>query len=429
MNELWAWFCAQYPATAGKIASKEHPEEAPRAFRDNLPWYTRDKGGDSCLCQCCEGLQKMMAAASRAAAVLQELVDILTEVAEARAEVGAAASAVEELVVLDATAVAHLKGMIRILSARTKSQMCFEATCGEKGLGARLEDRAAACVNGSCPNCGFAKYWARVRALIVDVGDEGEEYVKETVPTEFYQTVHYEKYAYRLNVVAPTQRGTHGEPRAAAAAARAGDDGDWEESAKSKELYVQAVSGTLIDFFDNFAPFMSKYVVHRSTLSRQKAASQAFEQERLPGVLSVDMDYAENLDIEEALKAQSEHWSTNQCTLFMQVVQWLDVRAWGQHVGGLAEGAEVTVVEETTGEARAPGSYWAKVVSKPLRAAGAVEDSYVVENAAGVQRTIPRSSLHHRVFVKQCHVGVTGDKRHDRLAPLNIPTPSPFRCE
>jgi hypothetical protein len=74
------------------------------------------------------------------------------------------------------------------------------------------------------------------------------------------------------------------------------------------------------------------------------------------------------------------------------VVQWLDVRAWGQHVGGLAEGAEVTVVEETTGEARAPGSYWAKVVSKPLRAAGAVEGSYVVENAAGVQRTIPRSS-------------------------------------
>jgi hypothetical protein len=75
------------------------------------------------------------------------------------------------------------------------------------------------------------------------------------------------------------------------------------------------------------------------------------------------------------------------------VLQRLNVHVWGQHVGGLAEGAEVTVgEEEITGEARAPGSYWAKVVSKPLRAAGAVEGSYVVENAAGVQRTIPRSS-------------------------------------
>ncbi len=52
MNELWAWFCTQYPATAGKIASKEHPKEAPRALRDSLPWNMRDKGGDSCLCQC-----------------------------------------------------------------------------------------------------------------------------------------------------------------------------------------------------------------------------------------------------------------------------------------------------------------------------------------------------------------------------------------
>ena len=43
-----------------------------------------------------------------------------------------------------------------------------------------------------------------------------------------------------------------------------------------------------------------------------------------------------------------------------------------------------------------------------------VEDSYVVENAAEVQRTIPRSSLRHRVLVEQFNVGVKGDKRHDR---------------
>jgi predicted RNA-binding Zn-ribbon protein involved in translation (DUF1610 family) len=372
----------------------------------------------------------MMSAASLAAALLQELAESFTEVAEARAEAGAAASAVEEPVVFDAAAIAHLKDMIRILSAKTKSQMCLEATCGEKGLGARLEDRASTCVDGSCPNCGFAKIWACVRALLVDVDDEGEEHMKLDVPPAFYQIVRWEKYAYRFKVVAATtKRGTHGEPRAAAAAARAGDDDDWEESPKSKELYVQTMSGTLIDFFDTFTPFLGKHVVHRSTLSRQKAAGLTFERERRPGMLSLDMDFAENLDIEEANKVQSEHWSTNQCTLFMQVAQWLDVYSWDQNVGGLVEGAEVTVGGEMAGEARAPGSYWAKVVSKPLRAAGAVEDSYVVENAAGVQHTILRSSLRHRVIVMQCYVGVTGDKRHDRLAPLNIPTPSSFHFE
>ena len=72
-KESWSWFRAVYPATASKIASKERPEEVPRAFRDNQPWNLMDKGGDSCLCQSCEGMQKMMLAASRAAGLLSEL--------------------------------------------------------------------------------------------------------------------------------------------------------------------------------------------------------------------------------------------------------------------------------------------------------------------------------------------------------------------
>jgi hypothetical protein len=74
-NEYWAWFCAQHPTTAAKIASKERSEEAPRAFRDNQPWNLRAKGGESCLCQSCEGLQKKMSAASRAASLLREYME------------------------------------------------------------------------------------------------------------------------------------------------------------------------------------------------------------------------------------------------------------------------------------------------------------------------------------------------------------------
>jgi len=44
-NEYWSWFRVDSPAVASKIASKERPEEAPRAFRDNQPWNLVDKGG------------------------------------------------------------------------------------------------------------------------------------------------------------------------------------------------------------------------------------------------------------------------------------------------------------------------------------------------------------------------------------------------
>ena len=87
-----------------------------------------------------------------------------------------------------------------------------------------------------------------------------------------------------------------------------------------------------------------------------------------------------------------------------------------QPVGELEVGAEVTVRGEMSGEAKAADSFWAKVLSKAPRAVGSVEDSYVVENATGVKRTVARSLLRHRVFVKQCHCGVTGDKKHDRYA-------------
>ena len=93
--------------------------------------------------------------------------------------------------------------------------------------------------------------------------------------------------------------------------------------------------------------------------------------------------------------------------------QWLDVGAWNLEVGELEVGAEVTVRGEKAGDARAEGSFWARVVSKVLRAAEDVEDSYIVENEEG-KFTARRSLLRHRVFVKQCHTGVTGDMKHDR---------------
>jgi hypothetical protein len=133
-----------------------------------------------------------------------------------------------------------------------------------------------------------------------------------------------------------------------------------------------------------------------------------FERDRRPEALSLDLDFAENGALEEARKALVEHWSTDSYTLFIGVAQFLDVGAWNAMVGPLDVGAEVTVDGEVAGEKRAAGSYWARVVSKEA------EDRYRVEDAEGVQVDVLRSQLRHRVFIEQCHAGVTGDKKHDR---------------
>ena len=97
-NEYWAWFCEDSPAIAAKIASKECPEEAPRAFRIH---QELGGGGDSCQCMFCEAMQKKKKkkAASRAAALLRELLDSMTPVEardKAMAEIGGVAVAEEE---------------------------------------------------------------------------------------------------------------------------------------------------------------------------------------------------------------------------------------------------------------------------------------------------------------------------------------------
>ena len=44
---------------------------------------------------------------------------------------------------------------------------------------------------------------------------------------------------------------------------------------------------------DEFEPALRKHVIHRPALSRQKAASLAFERDRRPWHLSLDVDFAE----------------------------------------------------------------------------------------------------------------------------------------
>jgi len=57
-NEYWTSFRRMFAVSAANITTAEKPGECPRAFRDNQPWNLRTKGGDTCLCQSCENMEK-----------------------------------------------------------------------------------------------------------------------------------------------------------------------------------------------------------------------------------------------------------------------------------------------------------------------------------------------------------------------------------
>lgn len=230
-------------------------------------------------------LQKKMAAASRAAALLRELLDSMTPVettARVMAEEGGVAAAQEggsNSTAGDATsdglpaaALHHLAQLVRILEAPSEGQMCLESSCGDKGPGAKLESRAEACCNSSCPDCGFRKHWTSgLREFFIDrVEEAGGMYedIKEDIPLVMFEMLHWGNYAYRLKEESRNVQGRGRGEQPRAAVVGADEDEAWEESKKSKELYVQTRSGTLFDFLDEFEPTLIKHVVHRSTLSR-----------------------------------------------------------------------------------------------------------------------------------------------------------------
>ena len=106
----------------------------------------------------------------------------------------------------------HLADLIRILTAKSKGQMCLECTCGDKGPGAKLEDRAADCVSGACAACGFAKSWTHgLRPMLIEqIGDVDWAFI-EGVPGAFLETMHWQNYGSRVKTT-PGKKKSGAEP-------------------------------------------------------------------------------------------------------------------------------------------------------------------------------------------------------------------------
>ncbi len=153
------------------------------------------------------------------------------------------------------------------------------------------------------------------------------------------------------------------------------------------------------------------------TLCLQSIVSKLqYAQNSWPLTIAQDIDFSKNGSIENFDKIQSEHWITNQYTLFMSIISFLLVDEWNKVEGILEIDAEVTVNgERYTGEERCeraidPTSYWAKVIQ--------CNEShiYMVVNAEGEQRRVHRYQLRYRSrHIVWCG-HVSDDKRHDCFA-------------
>jgi len=103
---------------------------------------------------------------------------------------------------------------------------------------------------------------------------------------------------------------------------------------------VEARSGTLVDFLDEFEVALEKHICSSIASGGMASSSRTWTTPRT-----------------------STSRRRASCTLFMTVVLWLVVSEWNKTAGALKPGNVLTVGGEFAGETRKVGSYWAPRLS------------------------------------------------------------------
>ncbi len=174
--------------------------------------------------------------------------------------------------------------------------------------------------------------------------------------------------------------------------------------------------GTLVDFLDAFEYMVKKHISHRNQVAVERRAQLAWERNVRPLMVSRNIDYSENGNIKDHMQVQSQHWVTNQYTLFVSIVSWLLVDEWNKDEGILEVNNEVTVNGEKAGEAFNDDAFFA-TITKVLG-----NDMYEVTDISN------NTSNHHRkdLRLRKRHsiaIGHTSDdKAHDRHSMQHFTT-------
>lgn len=67
-------------------------------------------------------------------------------------------------------------------------------------------------------------------------------------------------------------------------------------------------AGSIIGFLDEFEGVYKKYAYHMYILQRTRETNTQFERNATPGMLKLDVDWAENYTMIHAREIQSEYW-------------------------------------------------------------------------------------------------------------------------
>jgi hypothetical protein len=180
-------------------------------------------------------------------------------------------------------------------------------------------------------------------------------------------------------------------------------------------VFILLFGRSIIEFLDELEPVYNKYVYHRYILERTRESNLQFERCARPGMLKLDVDWAENYTMLNAREIQSEYWLTHQASIFVCIGKMLLASAWNARSGELKEGAEVTVDLELDGVE----PFWAQVTN----CTGSAEsDGCTVIDATGKEHTVPRSQLRARVWHTTAQIGLTNDRKHDSYSTQHFMT-------
>lgn len=230
-----------------------------------------------------------------------------------------------------------------------------------------------------CQQCGFQSIWSGgLRKELLDA--EGD--LKQGISPVWLKEVQWERFK--------TEKPAAGS------------------TSTEKETLRSDRAGTIIDFLDEFEPVFNKYAYHRYILERTRESNLQFERSAMPGMLKLDVDWAENYTMMHAREIQSEYWMAKQCSIFVCIGKMLLLAAWSATTGNLKVGSEVTV------ELEGSTPFWATIETEN----GGFEETaaYDVRDGAGAPYTVHRSQLRARVWHTTAQIGVTNDKRHDSYA-------------
>ena len=177
----------------------------------------------------------------------------------------------------------------------------------------------------------------------------------------------------------------------------------------------------MIDYFDHMEKQIQLHLIHRNIVSSEHRSKKDYEINSRPWSVQNDMDFSENGAIEIFDKAQSEHWQTQQYTLFMSICTCLMSDKLNKVSGKLDKYDEVTVYGKfyIKGQPRPninQDYYWTVVTGHICG------DLYRLEDKEGgvfeVERIRTRLRKRHVV----CCAHVSNEKKHDRFAMQHFST-------